>query len=532
MAGSAALAPFRHRLFTWLWVGNATSALGTWIQSTASAWVMTDLAPDPLMVSLNQAAAQLPILLLALPAGALADLVDRRRFLIWTNSAMLATSAALAIVYAAGLIGAWSLLGFTALLAAFAAMNSPAWASSVPLTVPREDLPQALVLNSIGFNVARAAGPAIGGLIVASAGAALAFAANAATFAVVALLVGTVLVIARTDAFRDLPPEPAMRAMGMGLRYAKAEPAVRAALARSAAYYACASAIWALLPLYVRDTLGLGSAGYGIMLGAIGAGAVIGGIVMTHLRALLSRDGLVVLAGLLTGLSLVPVALVHHPLVAITSMLAYGFGWIVGASNLQATVQLACAPWVRARGLAIYQAVYNGSMGIGAIAWGWLGTHLGLTDTLLVAGIGGLAVALLARRLRLPADMPDPSLPATRPPPTVNVDEAIALSLAAERRPVLVTIAYTIDAADEPAFRAAMKQLAEARRRDGAVAWLLTRDIERPSRWVEAFRMPDWHELLRAVARRNVQDEAAAQTARALHRGDSPELHVLVIEQR
>ena len=527
------LLPFRHRLFVWIWVGNAVSALGTWIQATASAWVMTDLAPNPLMVSIVQAASQLPILMLAIPAGALADIVDRRRLLLWTNLGMLAASGALAVFQALGLISVWTLLGLTMLLAAFSALNDPAWAASVPTTVPRRALTQALILNSIGFNVARSIGPAIGGLIVAVLGAAAAFAANAASFAIVAILIGAFLALPRTPHIQGVPPESMVPAVRVGLRYAMAEPVVRVALVRSGAFYLFASAIWALLPLYVRDILALSSASYGLMLGAIGVGAVLGGVLMPLLRHRVSRDSCVMLAGLLTSGALIPVALLKTPSAVTASMIVYGIGWIIGTTNLQATVQLACAPWVRARGLALYQAVFNGGMGFGAVAWGWLGTYSGLPGTLLAAGLGGIVMALVARLQALPNEVADPSLPAVRLPPTVNVHEALAPALDASKHPVLVTISYSIDPEDAHAFRAAMKELAAARRRTGAIAWLLTRDVEQPRTWVEAFRVQDWHELRRGMVRINLADSKATEKVHSFHRGVAPpEARVLIAEDR
>jgi MFS family permease len=265
--------PFASRAFFWLWLANTVSALGTWIQNAASAWIMTDLAPSPIMVSLVQAAAQLPTLLLALPAGALADLMDRKRHLIVTNMLMLAASALLGILAALGGVDATILLSLTAVLAVGAALNSPAWAASVPQTVPRRSLTQALVLNSIGFNIARAIGPAIGGLILSVAGATVAFAANAASFAFVALITGVLMTFPSRQASPGVPPEPFRSAMRIGLAYALSEPVVRSTLVRSAAFFGCASAIWALLPLYVREVLGLSSASFGLMMGVIGAGA-------------------------------------------------------------------------------------------------------------------------------------------------------------------------------------------------------------------------------------------------------------------
>ena len=341
-------APFASRAFVWLWLANTVSALGTWIQNAASAWIMTDLAPSPIMVSLVQAAAQLPVLLLALPAGALADLMDRKRLLILTNMLMLAASAVLAIVAAVGRVDSIILLTLTVLLAVGAALNGPAWAASVPLTVPRRSLTQALVLNSVGFNIARAIGPAIAGLILAVAGATTAFAANAASFAFVAGVVAVLLTFPRSQTANNVPPEPFRSAMRIGLAYARAEPVVRSALVRSAAFFGCGSAIWALLPLYVREVLGLSSASFGLMMGIIGSGAVLGGLLMPPLNRWFSRNTLIMLAGTVCGLALVPLAIVPSAMTAYAALLVFGVGWIVGASNLQATVQLATAPWVRA----------------------------------------------------------------------------------------------------------------------------------------------------------------------------------------
>jgi MFS family permease len=519
---SAALAPLAHRPFAWLCAGTTISALGTWIQATASAWVMTDLAPDALMVSLIQAAAQLPILVLAIPAGALADLVERRRYLILTNAWMLAAAAALAALYALDQIGPWLLLALTALLAAGAAMEGPAWSSSVPLTVPRESVSQGLVVNAMGFNLARAIGPALGGVILASAGAAAAFAANAASYAVVAAIVGLVLALPRAAAPDGLPPEPKLRAMSLGVRYVLAEPNVCAALVRSLAFYGLASAIWALLPLYVHEILHLSSASYGGLLGAIGIGAVAAGAVMPRLTARLSRDAQVMLGGVVCSAALIPVALAPSAATAAVAMLAYGFGWMVASSILQTAVQLACAPWVRARGVAIYQAVFNAGMGFGAIAWGFIATQAGVTGTLLAAGIGGIGMALVARTQRLPDEIADPSQPWHGPLPTFAVHDAMTAVVAAPRQPVIVTVAYQVDVKNAAAFRDAMAAVASARRRDGAFGWELTRDIERPECWVEAFRVADWDELQRGMARLNLVDADASAAARAYHRGAAP----------
>jgi MFS family permease len=338
--------------------------------------------------------------------------------------------------------------------------------------------------------------------------------------------------LADTQRPDGLPPEPKGRAILLGLRYVAAEPNVRAAMVRSLAFYGMASAIWALLPLYVRQVLGLSATGYGVMLGATGAGAVLGGMVMPHLNNRLSRDNQVVLGGIVCSATLIPVALLPSPGVAGCAMIVFGCGWILAASNLMAAVQLASAPWVRARGVAVYQAIFNGGMGIGAIIWGWLAESAGLSGTILAAALGGIGMALVGRTHPLSDEIDDPSLPPAVAPPTIVAHETMASMLSSLRHPVVVTIAYTIDHENADDFRAAMMKVAAARRRDGATAWVLGRDVEQPERWLEAFRLPDWMELSRGVARVNLVDAAATQAARSFHCSERPpEVRVMIIEQ-
>ena len=531
-ATSSAWAPLASRAFCWLWVANVVNSLGTWIQHTASGWIMTDLAPSPIMVSLVQTAAQLPVFLLALPAGALADLMDRKRNLMLTNMFLLAVAGALAIVAALGHVDATVLLVMTALLAVGAAFNNPAWGASVQLTVPRQDLPQALVLNSIGFNIARVFGPAVAGLILATAGATIAFGAKAASCAFVVVVVGFVLTFPRTRTSFDVPPEPFWSAMRIGVAYSLAEPVVRSGLVRSAAFYGCGSAIWALLPLYVRQVLGLSSASFGVMMGVIGAGAVLGALGMPRLRKLFPRNNLIMLSGAVCGLALIPLAVIPSAMTAYAALLVFGIAWVVGATNLQATVQLAAAPWVRARVLALYQAVYNGGMGLGAILWGWLGDHQGLTGTILAAGVVGCVIALLTRAIELPAEISDPSAPAMPlPPGTLSIAEEMAPLLHSARHRVVVEMSYRIDSANAAAFSAAMEDVRLSRYRDGALGWALSRDVGDPSRWVEMFHLRDWNELQRALERRNLADSEAAVRARSYHVGAEPPRVTLLLQE-
>lgn len=424
------------------------------------------------------------------------------------------------------------LLLLTTLLAVGAALNGPAWAASVPLTVPRRSLAQALVLNSVGFNIARAIGPAIGGLILAVSGATAAFAANAASFAFVALVVGIFLTFPRRQATNSVPPEPFQSAMRIGLVYALAEPVVRSTLVRSVAFFGCASAIWALLPLFVREVLGLSSSSFGLMMGVIGTGAVLGGLVMPALNRLFPRNNLIFLAGAACGLSLVPLAIVPSAATAYPALFVFGIGWIVGASNLQATVQLAAAPWVRAGALALYQAIFNGAMGLGAILWGWLGDYAGLKGTILAAGLAGCAIALLTRAIQLPAEIDDPSAAAITDPPALAIAEDMAPLLHSSRHRLRAAVSYHIDPSDAPAFLVAMADVRLSRYRDGAVGWALSRDVSDPTHWVETFLIRDWHELQRGMDRLNLADSEAVVRARSYHLGKEPPRVTLLLQEK
>ena len=448
-----------------------------------------------------------------------------------SNMLMLVAAIALAVVAALGRLDATILLALTALLAVGAALNSPAWAASVPLTVPRQVLPQALVLNSVGFNIARAVGPAVGGLILTVAGATVAFAANAVSFAFVALVVGILLTFPRMRMSNAVPPEQFRSAMRVGLAYVLAEPIVYSTLVRSVAFYGSASALWALLPLYVRDVIGLSSASFGVMMGVIGAGAVLG-LIMPLLRKLIQRNNLITLAGAACSLALVPLALIPSTTTAYPALLVFGIGWIVGSSNLQATVQLASAPWVRARALALYQAMYNGGMGLGALLWGLLGEKAGLSGTMLAAGLVGCVIALLTRAVELPAEIGDPSAPAIAVPRILSIAEEMAPLLHSAQHRLVLAIRYNIDPDDATAFRAAMAEVRLSRYRNGALDWTLSRDVRDPTHWIETFRVGDWHELQRGIEHYNLADSEAVVRARSYHLGAEPPGMTLLLQEQ
>jgi MFS family permease len=387
----AAIAPLRHPLFRLLWTANVVVSLGVWMQNTGAGWLMTTLSPNALSVSLVQAATIMPIFLLALPAGALADILDRRLFILATQGWMLLAAAALALLTYAGLTDPAVLLALTFAIGVGSASNSPAWGSVMIEAVPRQDLVQAVTLNSVGFNLARAVGPALAGVFLLFGGPALTFALNAVSYlAVIAALLSWHRRIRRST----LPREHFVSAVRAGMRFVRHTPAMRASMVRSAAYFAPAAAPWAMLPLVVREHLHLDAGFYGLLLGLMGTGGVAAGLLLPQIRRRLNRGNTVLVATLCSAAGMGLLALSHHWLVAAVAMLAFGVGWVSASSVAQGAAQLAAPPWVRSRALAIYQLASNGGLVVGTFVWGWLGTRIGLPATLLAASGSALVLGL------------------------------------------------------------------------------------------------------------------------------------------
>lgn len=514
-AAPGAWAPFGHASFTVLWIATVVSNVGTWMNDVGAGWLMTELSPSPFVVAAVQAATTLPVFLFALLAGAIADIVDRRKMLIIVNILLGITTTALALLVAAGAMTPALLLLFTFLLGTGAAFLAPAWQAIVPKLVPREELSSAIALNSMGINVSRAIGPALAGFLIVALGLWSPFAVNAASFLVI--IVALWWWSPPADPARKLPPEHVGGAIRAGLRYAINSGPLRATLVRAAAFFAFASAYWAMLPLIARNVLDGGPTLYGILLASVGAGAVAGAVILPRIRKALGADRTVAAGTLGTALVLVAFAVIPDPVVAAIASALAGVSWIAVLSSLHVSAQTALPDWVRARGLSIFLTVFFGAMSGGSLVWGQVASSWSIPTALLAAAIGALLLIPLTWRSKLSQGETLDLAPSGHwPEPVVNLSDATY------RGPVMIQIAYDVAPADADAFRAAMADLARARRRGGGYGWTLMQDAEVPERFVETWFESSWTEHLRHHERVSGEDKAAQDVVLALHRGDAP----------
>src|SRR5271156_2556069 len=403
--------PLRSPLFRRLWIASTISNLGGWMQDTAGTWLMIVLTPSPLLIALMQTAASLPVVMLGLVAGATADIFDRRRLLLFWQAWMLAAVALLSVLTFFNIISPWVLLILTFLLNVGTAMNSPAWQAIMPELVPREQLPEAVSLNSAGFNLARALGPALGGLAIAAfvhadTGAASTFLLNSLSF------VGVILVLyqwKRKPLFKSaLPAERIYGSMRAGLRYVQYAPLLKAALARAFLFTIFVSAVWSLLAVVAARDLHQGALGYGILNGSMGLGAVIGATSLPRVRQKLSADAIIAISTGVFVATLLILAFVRYPVVIIPVLLMAGFAWTSTMSTLNLAVQVSAPHWVQARALGTYQMVFSGGMALGSVIWGLIAEHLSTPKSLAAAAVGLLITLPLSRRMHvLHGEQPD-----------------------------------------------------------------------------------------------------------------------------
>ena len=513
--------PLRVPVFRDLWLASIVSNLGGWMQDTAGTWLMTVLTTSPLLIALMQTAASLPVVILGLLAGATADIFDRRRLLIFWQAWMLSAVAFLSVLTFFDIISPWILLILTFLLNIGAAMNSPAWQAIVPEVIPRSQLPDAISLNSAGFNLARALGPALGGLTVAlfelaTTGAASVFLLNSLSF------VGVILVLyrwQRNPAFKSaLPAERIQGSMRAGIRYIRYAPMLQAAFVRTLLFTLFVSAVWALLAVVAKNDLHQGAMGYGILNGSMGFGAVIGATLLPRVRRILSADAIIAYATCVFVATLAILATVKVPLIIIPMLIAGGFAWTSAMSTLNLAVQISVPAWVQARALGAYQMIFAGGMALGGVIWGFIAEHVSTPKSLLCAS-AGLA-------LTLPLSLRFHVLRGVQPDLSPHLHPLPAPKLAQEREddegPVRVSIDYHIDPLDYAAFTKAIHQLRDVRLRDGAIRWGVYQDASDPGHLNETFVTESWLEYLRQRERFTASDRGIRDLVWSFHRGKEP----------
>jgi MFS family permease len=518
------LSAFQHRTFTVVWIATLVCNIGAWMYSAASGWLMTALNPAPVMVSMVQVATSLPMFLFALPAGALADIIDRRRFLVVVEILITLISTLFAFLVWRNTVTAGILLVFTFLAGVTAALEAPAWQAIVTALLPKRDLGAAVVANGVGVNISRAIGPALAGVFVAAWGIAAPFWVNGiSNLAVVAALVWW---RSPQNVRRTAPAERFINANRSGLRYVKNNPAMRATLVRAVGFFLFASAYWALLPLLARNQLGGGAELYGLLLGGIGVGALVGAYLLPRLSDRLGPDRLVAAGALGTAVALFLYGLAREPYAALVASLVAGTSWICVLSTLNVSVQVALPEWVRARGLAVFVVFVYGGLTIGSVVWGYLAGEIGLSAAN-IAAAGGIVVALpLTWRWKLLTALGADLAPSMHWPAPISVHDVDE-----DRGPVMVTVEYRIDPKNRKAFLAALDRVEKERRRDGAYAWGVFEDTAEEGRIIETFLVESWIEHLRQHERVTNADRLIEQKVHDFHMHGAPKVtHFIAAE--
>ncbi len=523
-------APLRIALFRDRWIASTISSVGTWMQDTAGTWFMTSLTASPLLIALMQTAASLPVLLLGLLAGATADIFDRRKLLIFWQSWMLGSVTLLAVLTFLGHVSPWALLAFTFMLNIGSAMNNPAWQAIIDELVPRELIPDAVSLSSASNNLARALGPALGGLMIAAfqriyTGAASVFLLNAASYAAV---IWVLFNWKRNPLFKSvLPSERIAGSIRSGLRYVRYAPDIQASLLRSFTFTFFVSAIWSLLAVVALLDLHQGALGYGILNGSLGLGALVAATLLPRIRRRFSADRIIDLSTAYVVINLLILAFIHLPAIIIPSLILSGAAWTSTMSTLNTSVQLAVPPWVQARALGTYLMTFQGGLALGSILWGAIADHFSTTIALTTAACGLALSFPLTRRFHiLHGPVPDHTpykwkRPAPQPVafPTLDSNPGGDLN---DAGPVRISVDYRIPAENYADFTQAIHELRGVRLRDGAIRWGIYRDATDPEHLNETFLMESWLDYLRSRERVTAADEKIRERVRSLHQDADP----------
>ncbi|KAA9333001.1 MFS transporter [Hymenobacter busanensis] len=507
--------PFTYAVFRAIWIASVVSNIGTWMQNVAGVWLVTTLTTSALLVALMQTATSLPSFLLSMPAGAIGDLVDRRKLLLVTQGFMGVVAFGLGALTLLGEISALGVLAFTFLLGIGAALNAPIWQTVTTELVPRPVLPFAITLNGVSNNIARAMGPAIGGVIIAYYSPGWVFLLNGISF------VATWLVVYRWRRPAEISSGPAENFIGAlraGMRYVQYSPAIYAVLVRTFGFSFGASAMWALLSVVTARRLHLSSGSYGVLLSWLGAGAITGALLMGRAGHRLNFNQRVLLGTLVFVGTNVALALVPSEYGLFPVMFLSGIAWLMVMTSFSTTVQLHVPKWVQARVVSMYMLVFQAGLSVGSIVWGELADRVSLQTALL----GAAGWMLLSMTLALPFPMRQPEgldlTPAENWPDPAVEGEAID----PDDGPVVVMIEYQVPAADQPAFRQAVERLTRLRLRDGALRAGVFTDVARPEQITEFFYVATWGEHQRQHHRFTREDQAVEAQVRQFHTNSEP----------
>ena len=512
-AADSVAAPLRHTVFRRIWLASLVSNLGLLIQGVGAAWAMTQMTSSADKVALVQTALMLPIMLISMPAGAIADMHDRRIVALVSLSIALVGATALSVLAWLGLVTPEILLAFCFIVGSGMALFGPAWQSSVSEQVPAETLPSAVALNGISYNIARSFGPAIGGIVVATAGAVAAFAINAVLY--IPLLV-VLFLWRRTSEPSRLPRERLNRAIVSGVRYIANSPSIRIVLARTLVTGVIGGSVSALMPLVARDLLHGGAQTYGIMLGAFGVGAVIGALNIGELRKRMSGEAAVRACTLAMAGAIAAVALSRQPVLTAAALVVAGAVWMLAVALFNIGVQLSAPRWVAGRSLAAFQAAIAGGIAIGSWGWGRLTDAAGVETALLVSAALMFASPLLGRWLKMPP------VDARTEAAELLADPEVRLPLTGRSGPLVVEIEYRVDQENARAFHNVMQEVQLSRQRNGAYGWSIARDIADPELWTERYHCPTWLDYLRQRNRATQSERALHQRAIDFHLGPDP----------
>jgi len=518
-------APLSVPAFRAMWSANIVSNVGTLMQAVAAAWLMTGLTSSTLLVGLVQTSSTLPVFLVGLLAGAMADLADRKALLFWSQAWMMLMAALLGVLTLLGLTTPWVLLGLTFAIGLGGAISLPAWQATVQDIVPKPWVTSAVSLNSISFNVARAVGPALGGLLVAVAGPAFAFFSNALSFLAVLFAI---------KSWKPAPvaaprlSEDILGAIRSGFRYLLHAPRLQAPIVRAVAFNICAAAVWPLLPLMARDVLKTTATGYGLLLGTFGLGSILAAVMLPRLRNRFALDWILGLGAVLAALAFAGLSQAREPWQAGLCLFFSGMAWVGVLVNFNVAVQTSVPDWVRGRALSFYLLAFQGVLALNGVLWGWLAGVIGTQQCFEVAAVGLIAGLGLIRFFPLFIDekidlSPSPPWPETHAGLEADPDDG----------PLLVTIDYRVLPENAEKFRALMRHLRERRLRDGARRWRLYQDAQNPERFLELFRLDSWGEHLRQHERVTMADREIEAEALALHQGpDRPRVsHYFGLEE-